>query len=175
MPRRAAPGSKDGPGRCGDAGPGRYNSLKVSTQNITVTGARAIAVVAIVSALAAGASMEYFGLLEKLTEKSGDAYHIGNVVERFAGIPNRTGNARLLGYFNDRTPGSVAQQAALTSAQFALAPQILVQDEKRKDVEYWIGDFNAPRDFAGIGQVQGLDLVADLGQGVVLYRRGGSK
>lgn len=147
----------------------------MSTQTTTVTGARAIAAVAIVSALAAVASIEYFGLFEKLTEKSGDAYRIRTVVERFAGVPRQTGNAPRIGYFNDRTPGSVAQQAALTSAQFALAPQILVLDEKRKDVEFWIGDFNAPRDFAGIGKVQGLDLVADLGEGVVLYRRGAGK
>jgi hypothetical protein len=147
----------------------------VSTQATTVTGARAIAAVAIVSALAAGASIEYFGLFEKLTAKSGDAYRIRNVVERFAQIPDRTGRAPRIGYFNDRTPGSVVQQSATTSAQFALAPQILVLDENRKDIEFWVGDFNAPRDFVGIGKVQGLDLVADLGQGVVLYRRGGSK
>lgn len=119
--------------------------------------------------------MEYFGLFEKLTAESGDAYRIGNVVERFSEVPARTGDASRIGYFNDRTPGSVTQQSALASAQFALAPQILVLDENRKDIEYWVGDFNAPRDFVGIGKVQGLDLVADLGQGVVLYRRGGSK
>ncbi|MBE0658881.1 MAG: hypothetical protein IH602_14405 [Bryobacteraceae bacterium] len=147
----------------------------MSTQTTTVTGARAIAAVAIVSALAAGASIEYYGLFEKVAEQSGDAQQIGSLVERFAGIPRLTGNAPRIGYFNDRTPGSVAQQAALASAQFALAPQILVLDENRNDLEYWVGDFNAPRDFAGIGKVQGLELVADLGRGVVLYRRGAGK
>jgi hypothetical protein len=147
----------------------------VSTSHNTVTGARAIAAVAIVAALAAGASMEYFGLFEKLTAESGDAYRIGAVVERFAMVAPRTANAPRIGYFNDREPGSVAQQGALSVAQFALAPQILVQDENRKEIEYWVGDFNAPRDFAGIGKVQGLELVAELGQGVVLYRRGAVK
>lgn len=147
----------------------------MSTQATTVTGARAIAAVAIVSALAAGASIEYFGLIEKLTSQSGATFRIHAVVERFAEIPRRTAKAPRIGYFNDRTPNSDVQQAALASAQFALAPQILVLDENRKDVEFWVGDFNAPRDFAGIGDVQSLDLVADLGQGVVLYRRRGSK
>lgn len=147
----------------------------MSTPQNSVTGARAIAAAAIVSALAAGASIEYYGLFEKLAEKSGDAYRIGSVVERFADVPRATGNAPRIGYFNDRAPDSIARQAALTSAQFAVAPQILILDERRKDIEYWVGDFNAPRDFAGIGKVQGLELVAELGQGVVLYRRGGAK
>jgi hypothetical protein len=149
--------------------------LKVPSPQHTVTGARAIVAAAIVSALATGASIEYYGLFEKLASTAGDAYRIGSVVERFAEIPRLTGNAPRIGYFNDRTPGSIAQQAALTSAQFAIAPQILILDENRKDIEYWVGDFNAARDFAGIGKVQGLELVAELGQGVVLYRRGGAK
>lgn len=140
-----------------------------------MTGARPIAALAIASVFAIGASIEYFGLIEKLTEQSGDKFRIGLQIDRFAPVAARTGGAARLGYFNDREKGSVAAQTALSSAQFALAPQLLVLDETRKDIEFWVGDFSAPREFAKIGDVMGLVLVADLGNGVVLYRRGGAK
>jgi hypothetical protein len=44
-------------------------------------------------------------------------------------------------------------------------------DEERKDIEWWVGDFTAPREFLKIGDVMGMSLAADLGNGVVLYRR----
>ncbi len=147
----------------------------MSDTKISVAGARPIAALAIVSVFALGASIEYFGLIEKLTEQSGAKFRIESQVGRFAPIAARTGGAARLGYFNDREKGSDAAQAALSSAQFALAPQLLVMDEERKDIEFWVGDFTAPREFAKIGDVRGMSLIADLGNGVVLYRRGGAK
>jgi hypothetical protein len=140
-----------------------------------VAGARPIAALAIASVFAMGASIEYFGLIEKLTGKTGDAYRIGDQVRRFAGVAARTQRESGIGYFNDREKGSNGAQAALASAQFALAPKVLVADENRRDIKYWVGDFTAPREFARIGEVMNLEMMADLGSGVVLYRRGASK
>jgi len=168
--RREGRGSGGGRGDCGRAATGRYN-LRVSDTKVIVAGARPIAALAIASVLAMGASIEYFGLIEKLTQQSGDGYRIGVQVDRFAPIAARTGGAARLGYFNDREKGSVGAQAALSSAQFALAPQLLIVDQERKDIEWWVGDFTAPREFVKIGDVLGMSLAADLGNGVVLYRR----
>lgn len=170
MRRREGRGSGGGRADCGRAVDGRYN-LRVSDTKVLVAGARPIAALAIASVLAMGASIEYFGLIEKLTQQSGDRYRIGVQGDRFASIAARTGGAAKIGYFNDREKGSVAAQAALSSAQFALAPQLLIVDEERKDIEWWVGDFTAQREFAKIGDVMGMSLVADLGSGVVLYRR----
>ena len=140
-----------------------------------MTGARPIAALALVSVIAIGASIEYFGLIEQQTEQSADKFRIEAQINRFAPVAARTGGTARLGYFNDREKGSVAAQAALSSAQFALAPQLLVVDEARRDVEFWVGDFSTPREFAKIGDVMDLALVADLGNGVVLYRRRGAR
>lgn len=141
----------------------------------TVAGARPIAALAIASVLAMGASIEYFGLIEKLTGQAGDAYRIGAQVGRFAQAAERTRGETKIGYFNDREKGSRGDQAALAAAQFAMAPKLLVADENRRDVKYWVGDFTAPREFARIGEVKNLELIGDLGGGVVLYRQGAVK
>jgi hypothetical protein len=140
-----------------------------------VTGGRPIAALAIASVLSMGASIEYFGLIEKLTGQAGDTYRIEAQVTRYAQVLARTPGESKIGYFNDRQKGSIGASAALSAAQFALAPKLLVDDEDRQDIQYWVGDFTAPREFAKIGEVKGLELVADLGNGVVLYRRGAAK
>lgn len=128
----------------------------------------ALAITAVFSVIA---SIEYFGFIEKLTRQTGDAMRIGAQEARFAPAAGRLAGATYVGYFNDREKGSVRDQAAGASAQFAMAPKVLVHDERRTDVEFWVGDFSAQREFARIGEVKGLKMVADFGNGVVLYRR----
>lgn len=132
----------------------------------------ALAITAVLSVIA---SIEYFGFIERLTRQTGDAMRIGEQEVRFASTRGQLAGVTYVGYFNDREKGSVRDQAAGASAQFAMAPKVLVHDERRGDIEFWVGDFSAPREFARIGDVKGLRVVADLGNGVVLYRRRAAK
>ena len=134
-----------------------------------------MAALAVVAAMAAVASIEYFGLTERLTEQTGDAFRIAAQVDRFKGVAALTKGSEKLGYFHDRQRGSNAAAMAPSAAQFALAPTLLVPDEKRGKVEFWVGDFSASAEYAKIGAARGLTVAADLGSGVVVYRKAGAR
>jgi hypothetical protein len=50
-----------------------------------------------------------------------------------------------------------------------VAPRALLLNDPRP--EWAVGNFTKPLDFAAAGAARGYQMIADLGNGVVLYRR----
>jgi hypothetical protein len=73
-----------------------------------------------------------------------------------------------VGYITDAQPGSGADGSLFLSAQYWMAPRLLV---KGTNSEFVVGNFGKPADFAAIGRTHGLRLVRDFGDGLVLYQR----
>jgi hypothetical protein len=73
-----------------------------------------------------------------------------------------------VGYITDAQPGSEADASLFLSAQYLMAPVLLV---KGTNSGFVIGNFGKPAEFAAIGRSHGLRLVRDFGDGLVLYQR----
>ena len=102
-----------------------------------------------------------------------DAYGAGRAEIRFAPVLSRFPVSAQLGYITDLTPSGV-YSAAFLAAQYALAPRQLVMLGPGTRPDWVLGNFTKQLDFAAAGAAQGYELSADLGNGVVLYRRKGS-
>ena len=103
-----------------------------------------------------------------------DAYGGSAGEERFAAFIARVPASADVGYFTDLDPSRGAYTPAFLSAQLALVPRVLkfVNGTGGGDRPEWaLGNFTMPGDFAAAGNARGYDLVADLGNGVVLFRR----
>ena len=79
--------------------------------------------------------------------------------------------AARLGYITDLDPSQSAYNTAFLAAQYALAPRQLVLAERGSQAEWAVGNFSKPQDFAAAGAARGYEVAADLGNGVILYRR----
>jgi len=64
-----------------------------------------------------------------------------------------------------------AGNAAIVAARYALAPRLVTPALEAPTAEWALGNFSRPLDFSGFGARLGFTMVADLGNGVVLYRR----
>jgi hypothetical protein len=102
-----------------------------------------------------------------------DAYGGSAGQERFAAFNARVPASAEVGYFTDLDPSRGAYTPAFLSAQLALAPRVVkfVNGPSADRPQWALGNFTQPGDFAAAGNARGYTLVADLGNGVVLYRR----
>src|SRR5579883_2165443 len=100
-----------------------------------------------------------------------DAYGADRGQIRFAPLAGRVPLDAELGYVTDLPPSSPAAAPAFLSAQYAVAPRVLLALDEGARPEWAVGNFSQPADFAAVGETRGYALVADLGNGVVLYHR----
>src|ERR1700722_11482602 len=124
---------------------------------------RVFAGLIIVAVAAVLASVNSFQLSSQLQP---DPWSVEAAVQRFAGASAQLPPHEALGYISDLGGNG----PAFLTAQYALAPRLLVP-VGRQDPEQAIGNFSKPSDYAGIGARAGYGVVADLGSGVVLYRK----
>ncbi len=104
-------------------------------------------------------------------EQFPDAYGGERARTRFAPLAERVPASAELGYFTDLTPAQPAYAPAFLSAQYAVAPRVLVFLNGQAPPEWAVGNFSMPADFAAAGEAQGYTMVADLDNGVILFRR----
>jgi hypothetical protein len=97
-----------------------------------------------------------------------DPYMISAQFTRFEPLLAAVPAGTELGYLTDAAPGSVADPSMLLSAQYVLAPRLVAKGSAH---EWVVGNFTRPGDFAGVGRSNGLRLVQDFGNGVVLFRK----
>jgi hypothetical protein len=100
-----------------------------------------------------------------------DAYGGGVAQARFAPLLERVPAAAELAYLTDLDPSQAAYAPAFLAAQYAVAPRVLHLNDPQALPEWAVGNFTKPLDFAAAGAAQGYAMIADLGNGVVLYHR----
>ena len=100
-----------------------------------------------------------------------DAYGGERALVRFAPLFDRVAPSAELGYFTDLVASQPAYAPAFLAAQYAVAPRTLVFLDPVTRPEWAVGNFSRPSDFAAAGNARGYVMAADLGNGVILYRR----
>jgi O-glycosyl hydrolase len=123
-----------------------------------------------VAVLAVFAAMNSYQVSARYAEQFPDAYGAGRAQLRFAPLLARLPVTAQLGYLTDLDPSSNAYAAAFLAAQYALAPRQLIMLAPGATPEWAVGNFSKPQDYARAG----YQIVADYGNGVVLYRRASS-
>lgn len=100
-----------------------------------------------------------------------DAYGGERARIRFAPLLSRIPASAELGYFTDLDPSQPAFAPAFLAAQYAIAPRMLLLVDAKTMPEWAVGNFSKPQDYAPLGEAHGYSMAADLGNGVVLFRR----
>ncbi|HTM47426.1 MAG TPA: hypothetical protein VL285_02015 [Bryobacteraceae bacterium] len=124
---------------------------------------RVVAALAAVAVLSLYGSLDFYSRQVDLNKAQKDAYNIGAQEQRFAAVKRELGSNAVAGYVSD-----LSDPGILLSAQYALAPVLLVDDAPHQFV---IGNFSRPMDYAGFGRERRLTTVKDFGGGVILFRK----
>jgi hypothetical protein len=104
-------------------------------------------------------------------ERFPDTYGTARAELRLAPVIAQLPATARMGYLTDLEPANPAYAAAFLAAQYALAPRRLTIAGKGANPEWAVGNFSQPLDFSATGAAHGYEMVADFGNGVVLYRR----
>ncbi len=121
--------------------------------------------------LGAWGALNSYQVSASYAEQFPDAYGGEHAQARFAPLAARVPASAELGYFTDLDAAQLAYESAFLAAQYALAPRVLVFLDGRSPPEWAVGNFSKPADFAAAGEARGYSMIADLGNGVILFRR----
>ena len=111
--------------------------------------------------------LAYYGY-ESDFQTNRDPYQIVAQYTRFEGLRAATPEDAVLGYITVEAPGDALASGMFNAAQYNLAPRLLQKD---KALDWTVGNFARPADFAAVGRKYGLRVERDLGNGVILYRK----
>ena len=140
--------------------------------SVVVAGA-----VGAVALLALFSSLTQYRLLVSLNDGDPDPYRIAYQKPRFAAAVAEIPVGAVVGYVSDLDPKSVAGMVAYYGAQYGIAPRLLVPYTDEHAKGFVIGNFStAPKTTEQTARLTGdgaLQLVRDLGSGVVLFRKPG--
>ena len=120
--------------------------------------------------VAAAAVLASFSSLQLASATQADPWNIQSAVERFQGAASRLPAEEDLGYISDLPVQDSNGTLVFLSAQYALAPRLLTPIEDNAPGEA-IGNFSKRQDYAAAGAKAGYRVEADLGNGVILYRK----
>ena len=125
----------------------------------------------VVTVLGVAGAFTSYQVSASYSQQFPDAYGGERAQTRFAPLNNRVPANAVLGYFTDLDGLSPAYEPAFLAAQYAVAPRALDFLDGKRQPELAVGNFSKPQDFAAAGEARGYAMVADLGNGVVLFRR----
>jgi hypothetical protein len=128
-------------------------------------GALAVALLAVLAALNA------YSHASKLAAAQPDPYGASSAQERFAAVFSQVPKDAPLGYISDLGLDQKAGVTAFLAAQYALAPHAVAPVEPAAPAEWAVGNFALPGDYPAAGARLGYGVVADLGRGVLVFRR----
>ena len=128
--------------------------------------------VAAAALLSVWGTFQYFQFETEFQKQPADPYQIHAQATRLEAVRAATPENAALGYLTDAPPGSVADGALFSGAQYALAPRLL---QRYSNQERVLGNFARPADFAEFGRTKGLRVERDFGSGVVLFQRESAK
>ena len=131
----------------------------------------AIAAALIVAVLGAGGALNSYQVSARNAAQFPDAYGGEQAQVRFAPLAGRVPPSAELGYLTDLDAAQPAYAPAFLAAQYAVAPRLLVFLRGQPPPEWAVGNFSKAVDFAAAGEAMGYTMIADLGNGVILYRR----
>jgi hypothetical protein len=99
-----------------------------------------------------------------------DAFGFEQARMRVAALRKNLPPNAVFGYLSDLPVKEHAGGMARQALQYALAPALVLDGADPTAVDWVIGNFSRPGDFARFGADRGLRLVGDFGNGVVLYK-----
>jgi hypothetical protein len=129
------------------------------------------AVLCVVALLALFGALNSYQVSEEYAKQFPDAYGGERARVRFAALLARIPPTAELGYISDLDPSQPAYASAFLATQYAAAPRIVTFVGPKNKPELAIGNFTRPQDFAAAGEARGYAIEADLGNGVILFRR----
>jgi len=124
-----------------------------------------------VAALAVLASLNYYQNASQLARTQPDPYGSSAAQDRFAPAQAQLPKDAALGYISDLPLDKKAGVTAFLAAQYAVAPHALVLVDSSAATEWAVGNFALPGDYAAAAARLGYSVVADLGRGVLVFRR----
>jgi len=128
-------------------------------------GALAVAVLAVLAAL------NSYSHASKLAAAQPDPYGAASAQDRFAPALSQIPKDAPLGYISDLGLDQKAGVTAFLAAQYALAPHAVAPVDPAAPTEWAVGNFALPGDYPAAGARLGYSVVADLGRGVLIFRR----
>lgn len=123
---------------------------------------------AIATLLCLGGSLRFYGSESAFQERNRDQFLVAAQAPVYTSLSALIPPNAEVGYLTDAQPGTAADSQLFLSAQYLLAPRLLINSPERPWV---LGNFGRPADFAAIGLAHGLRLQQDFGDGLVLFRR----
>lgn len=130
-----------------------------------------LAAVFALALLAPLGALQSYRVAKELAAASDDPYGVARAVERLSPLRDRLPDSARVVYFTDVPVNTEAGTAAFLAAQYALAPCLLVDAGATPQPEWAVGNFSKPQDYSRPGYA----LVADFGNGAILYRRGDAR
>jgi hypothetical protein len=124
-----------------------------------------------VAVLGAWGALNSYQVSASYAEKFPDAYGVERSQARFAPLTARVPASAELGYFTDLEDSNPNYAVVFLAAQYAVAPRVLVLLDGKVRPEWVVGNFSRGADFEAAGEARGYALIADLGNGVVLFCR----
>ncbi len=128
-----------------------------------------------ISVLTVFAALDSYQVAARNADKFPDPYGVSAALLRFAPLCERVPANATLAYITDLNVQDGPYGAAWMAAQYAVAPRLLVTAQNGNGPEWAVGNFSRPLDYAKAGRPLGYEVAADLGNGVVLFRRGGAR
>jgi hypothetical protein len=129
-----------------------------------------IGVLAVVG-LGLAASWESYETSADQRRESTDPYAVGLTLQRFAAANRQLPAGETTAYLSDLPLTDQAGTLAFLTAQYALSPRLLVPTGQKPAAHWAVGNFSRPTDFAAAGARAGFHMVADTGNGVILFQR----
>ena len=125
--------------------------------------------VCVIAGLCLIAGIEAYRAADASAHAFQDPYLINAQPDRLREAARLLPDKTVIGYLSDLSFEEAIGSAAYFGVANALAPRLVVRSA---DEPQWvIGNFSHPLDFAAAGAAHRLDLVRDLGNGVVIFRR----
>jgi len=124
-----------------------------------------------VAALAVLAALNSYSRASKLAVEQPDPYGAASAQERFAAVSSQVPKDAPLGYISDLGLDQKAGVTAFLAAQYALAPHSVALVNPSAPADWVVGNFALPGDYPAAGARLGYSVVADLGRGVLVFRR----
>jgi hypothetical protein len=132
---------------------------------------KATAAVLAIAALTFYGALDNYRLVSQDSRAFDDPYKMNLAAARYQPVEAAAPPGVPLGYISDMTFDTPTGLSAFNGARYALAPRLVVHPSAKITPEYWIGNFSRQLDYKALGEPYDLELIKDLGQGVVLYRK----